>query len=57
MYDSENLAALLRESGFREVDVVAYDRSRVPGWEVYGLDVDSEGRQYKPDSLYVEAAK
>jgi SAM-dependent methyltransferase len=57
MYDSENLTAILRDSGFREIGIVAFDRSRVPGWEAYGLDVDSEGRQYKPDSLYVEAVK
>ncbi|NJD31280.1 MAG: methyltransferase domain-containing protein [Gammaproteobacteria bacterium] len=57
MYDSENLAALLRDCGFRDIAVVAHDRSRIPGWETYGLDVDAEGRQYKPDSLYVEAAK
>jgi SAM-dependent methyltransferase len=57
MYDSENLAALLADCGYRDVEVVAYDRSRIPGWEAYGLDVDGEGRQYKPDSLYVEAVK
>lgn len=57
MYDSANLAALLRESGFRDVEVVSYDRSRIPGWEAYGLDVDVSGGQYKPDSLYVEAVK
>lgn len=57
MYDSENLAALLRDCGFREVEVVAFDRSRIPGWSAYGLDVDASGRQYKPDSLYIEAVR
>jgi SAM-dependent methyltransferase len=57
MYDSENLRALLRECGFRDIEVVSYDRSRIAGWEAYGLDVDAAGRQYKPDSLYVEAVK
>ena len=57
MYDSENLAVLLGNCGFREVEVVAFDRSRIPGWEVYGLDVDATGGQYKPGSLYVEAIK
>ena len=57
MYDSENLAALLSACGFRDIMVAAYDRSRIPGWQAYGLDVDAEGRQYKPDSLYMEAVK
>jgi len=57
MYDAENLSALLEACGFRDVAVVAFDRSCIPGWGDYGLDVDDGGRQYKPDSLYVEAVK
>jgi SAM-dependent methyltransferase len=57
MYDAENLSALLESCGFGDVAVVAFDRSRIPGWGAYGLDVDESGRQYKPDSLYIEAVK
>lgn len=57
MYDAENLSALLEACGFRDVAVVTFDRSCIPGWGAYGLDVDDGGRQYKPDSLYVEAVK
>lgn len=57
MYDAVNLRALLEECGFRDVEVTGYDRSRICGWADYGLDVDPAGRQYKPDSLYVEAVK
>ena len=57
MYDAENLSALLESCGFSDVAVVAFDLSRIQGWDAYGLDVNENGGQYKPDSLYVEAVK
>ena len=50
-------ARCCEDCGFRDIEVMAYDRSRIAGWADYGLDVDAAGRQYKPDSLYVEAVK
>jgi SAM-dependent methyltransferase len=57
MYDAVNLRAMLEDCGFGDIEVMAYDRSRIAGWADYGLDVDASGRQYKPDSLYVEATR
>lgn len=55
MYDEHNLRALLAQAGYREIEVAAYDRSRIPGWEAYGLDRNADGSEYKPGSLYMEA--
>lgn len=57
MYDRFNLKALLLNIGFREVNLQKYDTSLISGWNSYGLDVDENGKQYKPKSLYVEAIK
>lgn len=57
MYDRINLRAKLTEVGYDEVHVQDYNRSLIPDWPEYGLDVDHEGKQYKPGSLYMEATK
>ena len=57
MYDRFNLKAKLMNAGYREVIVQNYDTSLIPNWTKYGLDVDKEGKQYKPGSLYMEAIK
>ncbi|MGC8952720.1 hypothetical protein [Chloroflexus sp.] len=57
MYDRINLRVLLERTGFRNITVLAYNTSNIPNWERYGLDVDTDGRQYKPGSLYIEAQK
>jgi SAM-dependent methyltransferase len=57
MYDKINLCHLLSESGFRNIERKAYNSSSIPNWDVYGLDLNESGNEYKPDSLYVEAQK
>jgi hypothetical protein len=57
MYDRISLPNLLEEAGYRDVTVERYDTSRIPDWNRHGLDRKAEGGEYKPGSLYVEAAK
>ncbi len=57
MYDRANLTALLERSGFTEIETCDYETSRIPGWNGFGLDRDDSGAEYKPGSLYVEAAR
>lgn len=57
MYDRFNLKALLLSNGFSNTVVQSFDSSLIPGWDSLGLDRDSEGREYKPESLYVEAVR
>ena len=57
MYDRINLKEKLINSGYKEVHVKNYSTSLIPNWNEYGLDVDENGNQYKPESLYVEALK
>lgn len=55
MYDEVNLRETLNRTGFTDIQVLSYDRSAIPGWEETGLDREETGREYKPESLYVEA--
>jgi SAM-dependent methyltransferase len=55
MYDRVSLSVLLRSLGYRSPQVQAYDRSLVPKWHTYRLDLDDQGHEYKPGSLYMEA--
>jgi predicted SAM-dependent methyltransferase len=57
MYDKNNLRGLLASAGFTDIKVVSYRTSDIPGWNNIGLDLDENGKQYKPDSLYMEARK
>lgn len=57
MYDRFNLSALLLKCGFVRPIVHTFDSSSIPGWVQLGLDTDSAGREYKPESLYVEAVR
>jgi len=57
MYDRINLSALLISLGYRTSHVQRYDRSLVPDWQEYRLDLDEHGGEYKPGSLYMEATK
>ena len=57
MYDRANLTELLVNGGFEDVRVVDYQTSEVPDWPSYGLDTDATGREYKPNSLYIEAVR
>lgn len=57
MYDRVNLRAALIDAGYREIARKTYDSSALQNWQQYGLDVGPDGREYKPESLYMEAAK
>jgi hypothetical protein len=57
MYDRVNLDVLLREAGFADCRVASFDSSRIPEWSSFGLDVNEQGGEYKPGSLYMEAVK
>jgi SAM-dependent methyltransferase len=57
MYDSLNLAQLLKASGFIDIQRVDEKTSAIPGWDEIGLDVLADGSPYKPESLWMEASK
>ncbi len=57
MYDRISLPALLLRLGYRDIRLQTHSSSLIPDWYRYGLDLDSQGREYKPASLYVEALK
>ena len=55
MWDRVNLAAVLDEAGFTDIEVVDFQTSSIPGWSSTGLDQDPDGSEYRPGSLYIEA--
>lgn len=57
MYDHYSLGRALQEAGFVEARQVGAAESRVPDWSGFHLDTEPDGGVYKPDSLYMEAAK
>ena len=57
MYDRISLAALLKRVGFRDVALMRFDISGIAGWAEYGLDINADGSEYAPGSLYMEASK
>ncbi len=57
LYDRISLSALLIDLGYREPRVQRFNMSLIPGWNERGLDLDDQGREYKPASLYIEAIK
>jgi hypothetical protein len=57
MYDRINLSALLVSLGYKNPQLQSYNTSLIPNWNHYGLDLDENGNEYKPESLYVEAQK
>jgi predicted SAM-dependent methyltransferase len=56
-YDRITCPALLYELGYSKVTICSYDTSEIVGWNRLGLDCGSDGEEYKPESLYVEAFK
>lgn len=57
MYDRINLSVLLESVGFRDITIEKYNTSSIPDWNIYCLDLDETGMEYKPGSLYIEAKK
>jgi hypothetical protein len=56
MYDRYSLARLLETVGFSEARRCSAGESSISGFADYGLEI-VEGRERKPDSLYMEARK
>jgi predicted SAM-dependent methyltransferase len=57
MYDRYSLAALLRDAGFSKPHICAANKSAIPDFNRYLLDVEADGAVRKPDSLFMEAEK
>ena len=57
MYDRYSLSRLLRQTSFVSIKICSPDQSFIPDWEKYHLDTESDGRVYKPNSLFIEARK
>jgi len=57
MYDRYSLGRALINAGFSEITICSPNESRLEGWKSYGLEIDSCGLVYKPDSLICEAIK
>ena len=57
MYDRYSLAKLLIKAGFQNPLVMRPNKSHIPAWKDYHLDIEADGSVYKPDSLYMEAFK
>jgi predicted SAM-dependent methyltransferase len=56
MYDRYSLGKLLKDCGFKNINVVTAFESMIPGWNDYQLD-SVNGKVRKPDSLFIEAVK
>lgn len=57
MYDSFGLECLLKETGFCNINNLAYNVSSIENWKEFGLEIGNDGKEYKPHSLYMEAHK
>ena len=57
MYDRINLKQKLIDIGYRDVSATDFNKSQIPNWSDYGLDIDEYWHQYKNDSLYMEAKR
>jgi predicted SAM-dependent methyltransferase len=57
MYDELSLGGALRSVGFDCFSRVTATISQINNWATFGLDTDSDGKAYKPDSLFMEAVK
>ncbi|MGH8719569.1 MAG: class I SAM-dependent methyltransferase [Burkholderiales bacterium] len=57
MYDWIHLKSVLLGLKFSDIRRYQYNTSQVPNWNDYGLDLDENGKEYKPESFYVEAIK
>ena len=57
MYDRYSLGMLLQKAGFVDIKVCKANESNIPNFNQYDLDVLSDGRVRKNDSLFMEAIK
>jgi len=57
MYDRLTLRALFRAAGFEECQVVSAWESRIKEWNQFRLDIETDGSEYKPESIRMEAIR
>lgn len=57
MYDRYSLKILLEKAGFNSIRVCKANESKIPDFNSYLLDIESDGSIRKPDSLFMEATK
>lgn len=57
MYDRFNLQSRMQSAGFSDTRAFHFNESWIDEWNVYGLDLDAGGGQYKRGSLYFEGRK
>ncbi|MCJ7724291.1 MAG: hypothetical protein MUP03_09170 [Anaerolineales bacterium] len=57
MYDRINLSELLLSLGYLNPQVQKYNTISIPDWNRFDKDVDEQGNEYKPGSLYMEVKK
>ena len=57
MYDRYSLGKLLKDAGFEDIKLCRANESRIPNFNNYFLDIETDGSVRKPDSLFMEASK
>jgi SAM-dependent methyltransferase len=56
MWDRLNARAVLMDAGFVDITLRSWNESGIEGWD-QGLELGSDGREYKAGSLYMECRK
>lgn len=58
MYDRYSLTSKLKKIGFRDIQLMEYNKSQIPNFNDYLLDINEDGTPHKGiSSLYIEAKK
>lgn len=57
MWDRVNARAMLMDAGFVDVKVCSWNESDIENWQHTGLEVATDGSEYKPESMYLECRK
>ena len=57
MYDPYSLRSLLSDVGFDAIEVCSPRQSGVSGWSQHGLDLQEDGSEHAPCSLYMEGRR
>jgi predicted SAM-dependent methyltransferase len=57
MYDRYSLSILLKNCGLEQIVQRTASDSYLDNWSSFNLDTESDGKVYKPDSLFIEAVK
>jgi hypothetical protein len=57
MYDGLSLERLLVGLGFRDVERVGPQQSRIPNWVKLNLDSNPDGTPHQPGSVWMEASR